>query len=140
MISISTRRPGFCLSRSLAADVGERGPGVGMACEILQVDDVAAAFAGGGERRDAERMHGDVGIEAEGGDVAVDQLFDRSGGHRPDTKTRGSGLRPCQFRNFGRSCVSSSLTPKRAAGFRFQNGQDVTGLAEVVHLFLLGRA
>ena len=44
------------------ADVGERRPRVGVPGEILQVDDVAAAFPGRGQGGDAERMHGDVGI------------------------------------------------------------------------------
>lgn len=35
-----------------------------MAGEVLQVDDVAAALAGGGQGRDAERVDGAVGIEA----------------------------------------------------------------------------
>ena len=31
---------------------------------------------------DSERMHGDIGIEAAGGDVAINQLFHRPGRHR----------------------------------------------------------
>ena len=53
-----------------------------MACEILQVDDVRSPLAGGGQWRDAERVHGDVGIKLEGRDVAGNELLDRPGRHR----------------------------------------------------------
>src|SRR4051794_25190351 len=64
------------------ADIGEGGPGVGVPSEVLQVDDVRSPLPGGGQGGDAERMHGYGGIEAEGLDVAADQLFDRPGRHR----------------------------------------------------------
>ncbi len=47
-------------------DIGQRGSRVGVACEILQVDDIRSPLAGGGERRDAERVDGHVGVELEG--------------------------------------------------------------------------
>ena len=49
------------------ADIGERRSRIGMAGEILQVDDVAAAFSGGGQGGDTQGMHGDVRIEAAAG-------------------------------------------------------------------------
>ena len=50
--------------------------------EVLQVDDVTAAFASGGQSGDAERMHRHVWIEPEGIDIAADELFDCPGSHR----------------------------------------------------------
>ena len=97
------------------ADVGERRSRIGMPGEILQVDDVAAAFPGGGQGGDAERMHGDVGIEAEGFDVAADQLFHRPGGHRLG---RGIHPGPClaaSGRRGNNGPAGSSLTPGTAS-------------------------
>ena len=45
-----------------------------MPCEILQVDDVAAAFPGRGDCRHAEQMRDNVGVETEGNDVTFNEL------------------------------------------------------------------
>lgn len=51
--------------------------------KFLQVDDVAAALAGGGERCHPEGMHGDVGIKLQPQDIAFDQLLHGAAGHGP---------------------------------------------------------
>jgi hypothetical protein len=52
-----------------------------MAGEILQVDDVTAAFARRSERRDAERVAGDVGVELKACDIGLDECLDGPAGN-----------------------------------------------------------
>ena len=47
-----------------------------MASEVLQIDEITAMFTGRRQRRDAERMHGDLGIKSNLLSVFLDQLFD----------------------------------------------------------------
>ena len=56
-------------------------------CWVYPINDVATAFPGRREGRDAERMHGDVGVEPDGCDVTLDQLFDRPGRHGLEAET-----------------------------------------------------
>ena len=63
--------------------IRKRGAGVGVAGEVLQVDDVSAAFAGRRQRCDAERVHGHSRIELELPRMAAHESF-----HRPRREVR----------------------------------------------------
>jgi hypothetical protein len=47
-----------------------------MACEVLQIDDIAPAFASGSKRRDSQRMHNHGRIKPGLPDVSLDQVLD----------------------------------------------------------------
>lgn len=56
--------------------------------KVLQINDIRSPLAGGSKGRDAQRMHGDAGIEAQRIGVTLDQLFARPG---------QSGAEPAEF-------------------------------------------
>src|SRR5438067_3678603 len=84
MMVKSTRNMGTTESISTPY-IGERGPGVGVPGEVLEINHVAAAFPGRRQGRDAERVDGHGRVEPEARDVAGDESL-----HRPPRQAPGS--------------------------------------------------
>ena len=78
-------------------DVCQRRPRVGVPGEILQIDYIAAPLGGDSQRRDVQRMDGDVRVEAEGGEIPADEPLDRPGGTSARTGIRVAAFPQCRW-------------------------------------------